>query len=120
MNMLNGLKNAEVLGAFYGTSKVGAQDNLKRDYGFTSLTSVLSAVNEGINEAQAVNAISKVPGETRVICKEARKFTDDGENFVEFTVSVVTNEGTHRLAPSIRKSGDITFMVKHDVEVAQA
>lgn len=120
MNLLKDLKNAQVLGAFYGTSRVGAMDNLKKNHGYTSLTAVLGDVSEGITEAMAVNEIAKVPGAQKVLVKEARKFADEGENFVEFTISLVANEGTHRLAPSIRKSGDITFIVKHDVETAQA
>ena len=41
------MKRSKVLGAYYPTSLVGASDNLKRDFGFASLSAVIAKASRG-------------------------------------------------------------------------
>ena len=105
------MKRSKVLGAYYPTSLVGASDNLKRDFGFASLSAVIAKATNG-TENSAINEIKGNPGAYRVIAKDTRIVEEDGISYEYLTLSVVLNEGAHKMAPSIRKSGDIEFCIE--------
>ena len=105
------MKRSTVLGAYYPTSLVGASDNLKRDFGFASLASVIAKATAGTENA-AIAEIKSTPGAYKVIVKDTRIAEDEGVQYEYLTLSVVLNEGAHKMAPSIRKSGDIEFCIE--------
>ena len=106
------MKRSTVLGAYYPASLVGASDNLKRDFGFASLASVIAKATNGITENAAIAEIKGIPGAYKVIVKDTRIAEDEGVQYEYLTLSVVLNEGAHKMAPSIRKSGDIEFCIE--------
>ena len=113
------MKRSTVLGAYYPTSLVGATDNLKRDFGFASLATVIAKAGTGTENA-AIAEIKRTPGAYKVITKDSRVVEEDGVHYEYLTLAVVLNEGAHKMAPSIRKSGDIEFCIELAPEEAQA
>lgn len=112
------MKRSKVLGAYYPTSLVGASDNLKRDFGFASLSAVIAKASTGVTENAEINRIKTTPGAYGVIVKDSRVVEDEGTHYEYLTLSVVLNEGAHKMAPSIRKSGDIEFCIELTPEEA--